>query len=118
MTSFQWRHRYCVTEKRRQTNITSVFAWLCFSTIAEEIRLQHVKADSGELEEARKKRLKHKIMIDTIYEIVSYVLYLILLTTAVNTVKDSQAFPFHRSLSDVFLTSGDLPFYEVRLIKQ
>ena len=59
-------------------------------------------------------RMKHKIMMDTIHEVITYVLYVVLLTAAANTSKDNRAFPFHRSLSDVFLTQGDPLFEGVR----
>jgi len=77
--------------------------------------VQNVSATTNELEEARKKRLQHKLMKDTIHDVISYLLYLMLLTAAANTTKDLQAYSFHRSLSDVFLTHGELKFDDVSL---
>ena len=52
-------------------------------------------------------------MIDTIHEIVSYLVFIILLATAANTTKDSQSYPFYRSLSATFLAQGEPTFDEV-----
>ena len=72
-----------------------------------------VNLNSCDLEAARKKRLQHNIMLNTVHDIVSYLLYIILLTAAANASKDLQAYPFHRSLSDVFLARGQPVFEEV-----
>ena len=52
-------------------------------------------------------------MVETIHDIVTYLLYLMLLTAAANTTKDLRAYPFHRSLSDIFLTEGEPMFEDV-----
>lgn len=65
------------------------------------------------LEDARIGLRKRNRMISTAYEIVSYVLYVILLLAASNSSKDPNAYKFHKSLSQVFVDSGDLPFTDV-----
>ena len=80
------------------------------------MRNHGVTINEKTLSEARKKRLQHKIMVNTIHDIVSYILYLILLTTAANSTKSLQAYPFYRSLSDVFLSQGELSFEKVSYV--
>nr|XP_018672665.1 uncharacterized protein LOC100182818 [Ciona intestinalis] len=67
-----------------------------------------------QLREARLAREKHKIMLETIHEVIVYLLYLILLLMAANTAKDPMSFRFHDSLSDIFLRQGEPLFDEVR----
>ena len=80
------------------------------------MRNRDVTANETALSEARKKRLQHKIMVNTIHDIVSYILYLILLTTAANSIKSLQAYPFHRSLIEIFITKGEPSFENVSFV--
>ncbi|XP_076818399.1 uncharacterized protein LOC143464499 isoform X1 [Clavelina lepadiformis] len=66
------------------------------------------------LEEARRKRHEHKVMVKTIHDVCIYLVYLILMLTAVNSSKDPQSFRFHRSLSDIFLAEGEPILDQVR----
>lgn len=77
------------------------------------MKLEYSGIDPKELEEARQKRMQHKMMISTIHDIITYLFYIVLLTTAANTSKDIQAYRFHQSISNVFLKQGDPLFEQV-----
>ena len=69
------------------------------------------------LEEARRKRHEHKVMVKTIHDVCIYLVYLILMLTAVNSSKDPQSFRFHRSLSDIFLAEGEPILDQVKMLR-
>ena len=77
------------------------------------MRNREVSTDSEELNLARKKKRQHKLMLDTINDVVSYLLYILLLIAAANTAKNPQAFIFHSSISNIFLMEGEPVFNEV-----
>lgn len=83
----------------------------CFVLQADEIA--HNRAPTaGELDVARKKREHHKKMVETLQEIGTYILYVILLLIATNVAKDPHSFLMRQSVDRIFLQSDPL-FEEV-----
>lgn len=64
----------------------------------------------------RAEMTKKKRMMAAAYEIVSYLLYVVLLLTASNSTKDINSFGFHRSLQNIFIAEGDPSFKDVSSI--
>ena len=74
-----------------------------------------VTVDKKKLEAAKKERMQHRLMVSTIHDVISYLIYLVLLTIAANSTKDIHSYRFQHSLTKVFFKQGDPLFEQVLL---